>query len=110
MEHHISLKKSFGDGGAAVISDLSENSSGVADTLTGRDDKAWGLDELHFLPFRMACDGLVQPLRCDRRAVRMARGHQRELEEGCRPSIQYLNIYRVGLLELLDQDVVVGRV
>ena len=93
VESHISLKESLGSGGAAVISDLGENGGSIADTLTGGDNKARSLDELHVFPFRVARDGLVQPLRSDCRAVGVARRHQRELEEGGRPSVQNLNIY-----------------
>ena len=110
MESHIGLKQAFSKRSTAIVGNLGEYGSGVADILTGRDNEAWSLDELHILPLRVARDGLVQPLRCDCRAVGMACGHQRELEEGGRPSVQNLNVYRVDFLELLDQDVMVAGV
>ena len=44
-------------------------------------------DKFHISPFGVPCDGLVEPFGSDYGAIWVVRGHQRELEEGCVPSI-----------------------
>ena len=99
----------FGVGGRAVVGNLNENRSSEANRLTGWDNEARLLDESRIFPLGVAGNGLVEPLVGDWGAVRMAGQHEGEFEEGGCPSVQHLSVYRVDLLQLLDQcSVVVG--
>ena len=109
MKRHIGLKEAFGVRGGAVVGDFDEDCGSKADILTGWDDKSRLLDEFRVFPLGVAGNGFVEPLVSDWRAVGVARRHKRELEEGCRSSVQHLNVYGVDLLQLSDQRrVVVG--
>ena len=107
VERHIGLEESFSGRGSVVVRDFDENGGGESDGLACRDDETWLLDELHGLPPRVARDGLVQPLVSDCSAVWMTSWYEWKLEEGGSPPVKHLNVYRVDLLQLLDERCVV---
>ena len=110
MKRHIGLKEAFGVRGGTVVGDFDEDCGSKADILTGWDDKSRLLDEFRVFPLGVADDGLVEPLVGDWGTIRVAGRHERELEERCCSSVKHLNVYRVDLLQLLDQRSVVVRI
>ena len=93
----------FGGRGGTVVGDFHEDGGGEPNLLTGRDNEAWTLHELHGLPLGVASNSLVKPLVGDCRAVRMSGRHKRELEERRGSSVKHLDVHGVDLPKLLDQ-------